>query len=310
MVDLGAARWGRWVRGALPVAILGALLLYSVWPWLPLPRHEQRVRTIVFYGFSIIGEAMTQDVFPAFQAEWRARTSEHVEFSYSFAGSVPHHGTVNCSPFVILVRGGNPKGVRDFEDLAGPGVKVVHPDPLTSGGANWSILAEYGAAVRRHPDDPDAGHGMLLGIWRNVVAQAASARAARTQFQNGFGDALVTYEQDGLLDLSRGKLDTEIVYPRSTILSEHTLVMLERNVRPSERELVQAFVDFLWSEPAQRLFVKHGFRSVDDALNASNPAFGRIEDPFRVADLGGWKQARHDIVDGVWKNRVLKELAR
>ena len=350
MAEFRVAAWRRVAHAAFATVILGGLLVFCAWPWLPLPRHEHHKRTLVFYGFSILGDVMTQAVFPAFADRWRAQTGEHVEFSFSFAGSgtitnqvimgvpadlclvalepdaerlaeanltapfswlrLPHRGTVNRSPFVILVRAGNPLAIHDFADLGRPGLRIVHPDPMTSGGAKWSILAEYGAAVRRQPDDPQAGHRLLLGIWRNVVAQAASARAARTQFQNGFGDALVTYEQDGILDRARGKLDAEIVYPHSTILSEHTLVVLERNVRPSERALVQAFVDFLWSETAQRLFVEYGFRSVDEKWNAANPAFGRLEDPFGVEDLGGWGRARSDIVEGVWQHQVLKELER
>ena len=145
---------------------------------------------------------------------------------------------------------------------------------MTSGGANWAIVAEYGAGARQKPDRPELGYQLLLGIWRNVVAQAASARAARTQFENGFGDALITYEQEVLWDRAHGRLKGEIVYPRSTILSEHTLVEIERNIDPGERELIHAFVAFLWSEPAQRIFVENGFRSVDERLNTREPAFG------------------------------------
>jgi len=350
MLDFRAAGWRRGAHAALATGILGGLLVYCVWPWLPLPRHERHARTLVFYGFSILGDVMTQAVFPAFAELWRAQSGEHVEFSSSFAGSgtitnqaimgvpadlllvalepdavrlaeanltppfswrrLPHDGTVNRSPFVILVRSGNPLGIHDFADLCRPGIRIVHPDPMTSGGAQWSILAEYGAAARAEPHDPQAGRRLLLGIWRNVVTQAASARAARTQFQNGFGDALVTYEQEGIHDRAHGKLDAEIVYPQRTILSDHTLVVLERNVRPSERALVHAFVDFLWSERAQRLFVEYGFRSVDERWNAANPAFGRIDDPFGVEALGGWSRARADIVEGVWRHQVLKELER
>jgi len=89
---------------------------------------------------------------------------------------LPRQGVVNRSPFIILVRPGNPKKIHDYIDLARPGIGVIHPDPLTSGGANWAIIAEYGAGVRRHPDRPEAGYELLLGIWRNVVAQSSSAR--------------------------------------------------------------------------------------------------------------------------------------
>jgi sulfate transport system substrate-binding protein len=181
---------------------------------------------------------------------------------------------------------------------------------MTSGGANWAIVAEYGAGARGSADPVRAGHDLLLGVWKNVVAQAASARSARTQFENGFGDALVTYEQEVLWDRARGRLKADVVYPRSTVLSEHTLVRIERNISKRERDLVDAFAAFLWSAEAQRIFVEYGFRSVNEQLNHGNPAFGRVEDPFRIEDLGGWKRAKKEIVDSIWKDRVLAELKK
>ena len=339
-----------YLRNVIPLTLLSSLALYALWPWLPFARQAVAPRTIVFYGFSILGSVMEQAIFPAFQAQWYAQTGEHVEFISSFAGSgtitnqivmgvpaelallsleldalrlseagvidaeswyaLPQRGVVNRTPFVILVRPGNPKDIHDFADLMRPGIGVVHPDPLTSGGANWAIVAEYGAGARADPDRPDAGYDLLLGIWRNVVAQAASARSARTQFENGFGDALITYEQEALYDQARGRLQAEIIYPQRTILSEHTLVVIERHTAPEQRELLAAFVQFLWSEPAQRLFVEYGYRSVYEELNRANPQFGAIGDPFMIDDFGGWPQAKRDIVEGVWKDRVLQELER
>ncbi|HSU82999.1 MAG TPA: substrate-binding domain-containing protein, partial [Thermoanaerobaculia bacterium] len=224
---------------------------------------------------------------------------------------LPHGGVVNRTPFVLVVRKGNPKRIHDFADLARPGVKVVHPDPLTSGGANWALLAEYGSAARRSPGRAEeAGYKSLLGVWRHVVAQAASARAARTQFENGFGDVLVTYEQDVIGDAAKGTLPGEVVYPPSTVLSEHTLVVVDKNIAPSERPLIDALVAFLWSEPAQTLFVQRGFRSVDERLNGANPHFGTIRDPFLVRDFGGWDRVKKEIVDGIWRDRVMKEVGR
>jgi sulfate transport system substrate-binding protein len=306
---------------------------------------------VVFYGFSILGEAMNRAVLPEFARRWRARTGERLEFVTSFAGSgtitnqlimgvpaqvallsleldaerlakagvlpagswrrLPHGGVVNRTPFVLVVRKGNPLRIKDFADLARPGVKVVHPDPLTSGGANWALLAEYGSAARRSPGrEREAGYDALLGVWRHVVAQAASARAARTQFENGFGDVLVTYEQDVIGDAAKGTLPGEIVYPPSTVLSEHTLVILDKNIAPADRPLIDALVAFLWSEPAQSLFVRNGFRSVDERLNAANRHFGAIRDPFLVRDFGGWDVVKKDIVDGIWKDRVLKAVGK
>jgi sulfate transport system substrate-binding protein len=94
--------------------------------------------------------------------------------------------------------------------------------------------------------------------------------------------------------------------PRRTILSEHTLVVIDRNVPKKDRALIERFVQFLWSEEAQRIFVQYGFRSVRDDLNAGHTEFGNIEDPFRIADFGGWRRAKKEIVDNVWKRRVMK----
>jgi sulfate transport system substrate-binding protein len=338
------------LRAWTVLIVMGGLLLYGLWPWLPTTSRADAPRTAVFYGFSILDHAITRDVFPAFQSRWRARTRERVELISSFAGSgtltnqiimgvpvdltllalevdayrlaeagvVPHEswrrlpfgGVVNRTPIIIVVRPGNPKGIRDFSDLARPGIQVVHPDPLTSGGANWAIVAEYGAGQRAHPEDPEAGYRLLLGIWRNVVAQAASARAARTQFDLGFGDALITYEQEGIWDRARGALRGEIVYPRSTILTEHTLVAIDRNVDPHERMLVDSLAAFMWSETAQRHFVANGFRSVNDALTEADTTFKPIQDPFLIGAYGGWAAAKREIIDAVWRDRVLEELGR
>jgi sulfate/thiosulfate-binding protein len=327
---------------------LAGVLLWGFWPWLPFGESTTPPRTIVFYGFSILAETFDKSVFPEFSRRWQKETGEKIEFITSFSGSgtvtnqvvmgvpaelvllslepdadrlaaagvvapeswtsLPHRGVVNRTPFIILVRPGNPKQIHDFADLARPGIKVVHPDPLTSGGANWAILAEYGAGLRE--SGAEAGFELLRGIWRNVAAQAASARAARTQFENGFGDALITYEQEALADRARGRLKADVVYPRRTILSEHTLVVVEKNVRPENRKAIAALVDFFWSEACQKLFVASGFRSVDAALAEGRPDFGKIEDPFLVEDLGGWREAKRVIVEDVWKKRILPELGR
>ncbi len=333
-------------RGVVPLLFLAALLAWALWPWLPFSRAEASPPTIVFYGFSILADAMNDGIFPAFRRVWRAGGHGDVAFISSFGGSgtvtnqvilgvpaqlvllslesdaerladagaiaagswkrLPHEGVVNLTPFVVLVRPGNPLGIRDFGDLAGGRARIVHPDPMTSGGANWAIVAEYGAGARAEPGRPGAGEAMLEGIWKHVVAQASSARAARTQFSQGFGDALITYEQEAIFDRGRGRLFADVVYPARTILSEHTLVVVDRNVSARQRPLVDAFARFLWTEEAQRIFVRYGFRSVDENLNAGHAEFGVIADPFRIADFGGWRRAKKEIVDGVWKNRVMK----
>lgn len=323
------------VNAAVALVLLG-LLTYAAWPW--LPGQQSGLRTVVVYGFSILGETMNESLFPAFQADWKQRTGEQVELISSFAGSgtvtnqillgVPAQVAIlatgldadklqkagyagsprvlNRTPFVILVRPGNPHKITDFADLARPGLKIVHPDPLTSGAAQWAILAEYASALRTGAT-PEEASARLGQIWKNVVSQANSAQAARTQFESGLGDALITYEQDLLRDRARGRLKGEIVYPVSTVLSEHVLVTVKRNIPPADQALVDGFVAFLDTDPAQRIFAQNGFRSVREAFNQE---FTPIARPFVVAELGGWPAAKRDIIERIWRDQVLVEVER
>ncbi len=303
-----------------------------------------RTQTLIVYGFSILGEAFTHGIFPAFAQKWQHEVGEGVEFFGAFGGSgtvtnqilfgapadiailsheldalrlqeagvvrtdwrtFPHHGVINRTPFIIVTRPGNPLKIRDFGDLTRAGLRLAHPDPLTSGGALWAILAEYGS-ISTQGGSAEAAERRLLGIWRNVRYQAASARAVRTQFEAGFGDALVTYEQETLSTRTPGT----VIYPSATILSEHVAVLVDRNLEGEKRELARRFLQFLWSGEGQAIFVKYGFRSVDDAVNQGVIKFPSLVHPFTVASLGGWPRAKSTIIDAVWKQQVLPEVQR
>jgi sulfate transport system substrate-binding protein len=327
------------------------LALFAVSSCLPTPPAESGGLNITLYGFSIMKEPLEKSVYPAFSAMWKQEHGQDVRFTSSFAGSetvtnqilqgvgaeiailsierdaerlktagvvtsdwrvLPHHGIVNQTPFVILVRKGNPKGINDFPDLAKPGVKVIHPDPVSSGGAQWSLLAIYGSELiksEKQTGQRDEARALqaLRAIWRNVKSTPGSAREARTQFELGFGDALVTYELEGLAMKQAGAA-IEIVVPQATIFSEHPAVVLDRNISPAKRPLVDAFVQYLWSDEAQRAFVRFNFRSVtDDALNAENHGFGRITMPFTVEYFGGWGKAYRDVIERVFRDQVQRK---
>lgn len=307
-------------------------------------------RTITVYGFSIVKEPLEKEIFPRFKEKWRIEHGEEIEFVTSFAGSetitnqilqgspadiailsierdvdrlikaghapsdwyvTPQKGIVNKTPFVILVRPGNPRGIRDFPDLARNSVRVIHPDPISSGGAQWSILAMYGSELLKSEKeggrDEKRALETLRGIWRNVISTPASAREARTQFETGFGDALVTYELEGLSMKSSGA-PVEIIVPRSTIFSEHPVCIVDRNVTAEERPAVEAFRNFLWTEEAQRAFTKFHFRSTtDEKLNDENPAFAKIEMPFTVQQFGGWGRAYPEIIEKIFRDQVQRQ---
>jgi len=304
--------------------------------------------TITVYGFSIMKEALEKDIYPAFAAKWKREHGVDVNFVSSFAGSetvtnqilqgapadlailsierdaqrlmqgkatttdwhsFPNGGIVNRTPFIILVRKGNPKQITDFPDLAKPGVKVIHPDPVSSGGAQWSILAMYGSELKKSEKDSgeqDKTRALhtLQAIWKNVISTPGSAREARTQFETGYGDALVTYELEGLM-MKQAGADVDVVIPKATIFSEHPAVIIDRNVTAAERPVVQAFVNFLWTDEAQKAFVKYYFRSVtNESFNDENSAFAKIEEPFTIERFGGWDKAYPEVIEGVFKNKV------
>lgn len=304
--------------------------------------------TITLFGFSIMKEALDKDICPGFAAKWKQEHGVDVNFVTSFAGSEtitnqilqgapadiailsierdaarlvegkavtaewqlsPNKGIVNKTPFVILVRAGNPKGIVDFSDLGKPGVKVIHPDPVSSGGAQWSILSIYGSELKKSEAetgtaDPARALHTLQAIWKNVISSPGSAREARTQFELGQGDALITYELEGLL-MKQANARIEVVVPKSTIFSEHPAVIIDRNITEAERPVVTAFLNYLWTDDAQKAFVKHHFRSVtNEKFNDDNKEFAKIEQPFTVELFGGWSKAYPEIIERVFLGQV------
>jgi len=294
-------------------------------------------------------ESLEKAIFPNFAAKWKREHGQDVRFTSSFAGSetvtnqilqgvqadiailsidrdaqrlkqggfvtsnwheLPHKGIVNKTPFVILVRKGNPKGIHDFPDLAKPGVRLIHPDPVSSGGAQWSILAIYGSELiksEKENTEQDQARALqsLAAIWRNVISTPGSAREARTQFETGFGDALITYELEGLLMKGAGTADVEVVVPRATIFSEHPAVVIDKNVSQAKRPVIDAFLQYLWSDEAQQAFVQYHFRSVtNESFNEQNKELSHIELPFTIDYFGGWDKAYPEVIEKIFRDRV------
>jgi len=318
---------------------------------LPKPPSESGGGTnITLYGFSIMKESLEKAIYPAFIAKWKREHGQDVHFTSSFAGSetvtnqilqgvkaqiailsidrdaqrlkqggfvtsdwhaLPQKGIVNKTPFVILVRKGNPKGIHDFGDLAKPGLKLIHPDPISSGGAQWSILAIYGSELvktEKQSGGADRARALQLlqAVWRNVISTPGSAREARTQFESGYGDALITYELDALL-MKEGstKADAEIVIPEATIFSEHPAVIIDRNVTATDRPVIEAFIQYLFTEEAQRAFVKFNFRSsTSETLDKENQELATINYPFTVDYFGGWDKAYPEVIEKTFRDQV------
>jgi len=315
---------------------------------LPKPPSETGDVSITLYGFSIMKESLEKAIFPGFAAKWKREHGQEIGFTSSFAGSetitnqilrgapadvailsierdaqrlkeggfvttdwhtFPNKGIVNKTPFVILVRTGNPKGISDFSDLGKPGVRLIHPDPISSGGAQWSILALYGSELiksEKQSSEQDKLRALhtLQAIWKNVISTPGSAREARTTFELGNGDALVTYELEALL-MKEAKAPIAVVTPQATIFSEHPVVVIDKAVAASKRAVVDAFIQYLWSDEAQQAFVKFHFYSVtNNAFNEANKEFGHIEMPFTIDYFGGWDRAYPEIIEKVFRDQV------
>jgi sulfate/thiosulfate-binding protein len=318
---------------------------------LPKPPAESGDITITLYGFSIMKESLEKAIFPGFAAKWKQQHGQVLQFQSSYAGSevvtnqilrgapaevailsierdvqrlqqggfvtsdwhaMPAHGIVNKTPFVIIVRKGNPKGINDFSDLAKPGIRVIHPDPMSSGGAQWSILAIYGSELKRSDKEskqPDTARALqtLRSIWKNVISTPGSAREARTTFELGNGDALITYELEALL-MKEAHAPIDVVVPESTIFSEHPAVVIDKNVTAAKRQLIDAFMQYLWSDEAQEAFVKfHFYSTTNDAFNQANKEFGHIEMPFGIDYFNGWDHAYPEVIEKIFRDQVQRK---
>jgi sulfate/thiosulfate-binding protein len=338
-------------RSGPVIATLALLLALLASSCLPKPPAESGDITITLYGFSIMNESLEKAIFPGFAAKWKQQHGQVVLFQSSFAGSetitnqilrgapadvailsierdaqrlrkdgfvtsdwhsMPASGIVNKTPFVIIVRQGNPKRIHDFSDLAKPGIRLIHPDPISSGGAQWSILAIYGSELKtseKESGEADKNRALqtLRAIWKNVISTPGSAREARTTFELGNGDALITYELEGLL-MKDAKAPIEIVVPQSTIFSEHPAVVIDKNITTAKRPVIDAFMQYLWSDEAQEAFVKfHFYSTTKDAFNQANAAFGHIEMPFAIDYLGGWEKAYPDVIEKIFRDQVQRK---
>lgn len=229
----------------------------------------------------------------------------------------PHAGIVTRSAVVIGVREGNPKQIKTWQDLARPDVTVLTPNVRTSGGAMWNILAVYGAALRGHagvPAGDKAAATALIGkILSNVKVMDRGARDSMLTFEQGVGDAIITYENEILVGRLEGK-KYDYVAPSSTILIENPAAIVDTYVdKHGCRAPAQALLDFLVSEQAQRAYAKYGLRPVlTKVADETKANFAPIEDLFTIRDLGDWVDAEKVVFaeGGVYDQALAQSLKK
>jgi sulfate transport system substrate-binding protein len=210
-----------------------------------------------------------------------------------WATRLPDHAAPFTSTIVFLVRKGNPKAIKDWDDLVKPGVAVITPNPKTSGGARWNYLAAWGFAVK-HGGDDAAARKFVADLYRNVPVLDSGARGATTTFvERGIGDVLLAWENEALLAVEKlGKDKVEIVVPSVSILAEPPVAVVDKNVdRRGTRDAATAYLQFLYSPEGQKIGAQNYFRP-RDASAAATRAFPQVQ-LFTIDEVfGGWSKAQ------------------
>ncbi len=213
----------------------------------------------------------------------------------------PDKGMITRSLVVIGVRDGNPQNVQDWQDLTRADVAVLYPDPKTSGGARWNINAIYGAGLLKNKGKPDqdAARALLSQVQKRVVNMDSSGRQSMATFERGTGDAIVTYENELLLQRKMTGAEAAYVIPPATLLIEGPAAIVDASVeRHGNRKLAEAFLKFLRTPEAQNILAEYGFRP----LNRKDDPRPYPPQLFTMADLGGWSKVNKSVYDpgGVW----------
>jgi sulfate/thiosulfate transport system substrate-binding protein len=202
-----------------------------------------------------------------------------------------HKGMVTNSVVVLMVRKGNPKNIKGWDDLVTGKVDVLEPNPFTSGGAKWNIMAAYGAQLEAGKS-PQEAKQYIADLFENVSVLDKSARESLATFSSGKGDVLLGYENEAILAQQKGE-DLDYIVPDQTILIENPVAATSEAKDP---ELAQSFVDFLYTPEAQKIFVGKGYRPVVK----DTPGADKFPEPAQLFDItkfGGWEEVNTDFFD-------------
>jgi sulfate transport system substrate-binding protein len=289
--------------------------------------------TLLNVSYDVTRE-LFKDINPAFAATWKKTTGDSVTITQSHGGSSSQARSVaegleasvvtmnqsndidllvdrglvasdwskrfpdNAAPFystmVYLTRKGNPKNIRDWSDLARPGVAVIIPNPKTSGNGRYSYLAAWGSVIKRGGTEAQA-RDLVGRLFKNVPILDAGGRAATTTFtQRDIGDVLVTFENEALLARKEFGDKFDIVYPASSILAESPVAVVDKVVdQRGLRKQATAYLQFLYSEQGQEIIAQHAFRPRSEAIAKKYAATFKPVALFTVDEtFGGWKTAQ------------------
>ena len=209
---------------------------------------------------------------------------------------LPHNSAPYTSTIVFLVRKGNPKGIKDWNDLARPGISVITPNPKTSGGARWNHIAAWGYALKQPGGNEKTAQEFLTKIYKNVPVLDSGARGSTTTFiERGIGDVLVTWENEALLAIKElGPEKVEIVSPSISILAEPPVAVVDKVVdRRGTRKVAEAYLQFLYTDEGQEIAAKNYYRPIDEKIAKKYATQYPTLKLFTVEEVaGGWNKAQ------------------
>ncbi len=206
--------------------------------------------------------------------------------------SLPNNSTPYTSTIVFLVRKGNPKGIKDWNDLIKPGVEVITPNPKTSGGAQWNFLAAWAYALKHNNNDPAKAKEFVSALYKNVPVLDSGARGSTVTFtQRGLGDVLLAWENEAYLSLKETPGEFEIVTPSLSIVAEPPVTVVDKNAeKHGTKEVATAYLKYLYTDEGQEIAAKNFYRpSNPDIAKKYADKFAQLELITIDGIFGGWK---------------------
>lgn len=228
--------------------------------------------------------------------------------SKNWQSKLPNNSSPYTSTIVFLVKQGNPKKIKDWEDLAKPGVGVITPNPKTSGGARWNYLAAWAFAENKFEKDGEQVKSFMSQLFKNVLVLDTGARGSTTTFvERGIGDVLITWENEAFLAINElGKDKFEIVVPSISILAEPPVTVVDKVAKKhGTEEIAKAYLDFLYTEEGQEIVAKHYYRPRSEAVAKKYARQFPEINLVTIEHFGGWQKAQTDhFADGGYFDKI------